>query len=287
MRESKLFWATLLAAIPLFMVEARPVLAETEKENIKFTIPSTWTHGGKGPGGELSFVTSKDPTRGLKGYIRSFYAPQQTAREWAIDEAKQLESQGLQIVAQPTERQAGNSTWVGLVWEQTMPVGGTTLLMRGEQYYLKGKQAMIEIFLAGPKDLFEHLDRREIDEFFSSAGFDTRSLEEAKRTAEAEYIAEMATSMERFAQPKKGEVVKGFLSVRQGVKIPLQGDLIGGMNMPVYTSVRTLINGKTVFAGLLPRELNYKILKIGYAGQETAEDGTMGSIYEVEVEAVE
>lgn len=287
MRKSKLFRVTLLAMMTLFMMEARPVLGETEKENIKFTIPPTWARGGRGPRGELSFVTSKDPTRGLKGYIRSFYAPQQTAREWAIDEAKQLGSQGLQIVAQPTERQAGNSTWVGLVWEQTMPVGGTTLLMRGEQYYLKGKQAMIEIFLAGPKELFEHLDRREIDEFFSSAGFDTRSLEEAKRTAEAEYLAEMATSMDKFAQPKKGEVVKGYITLRQGAKTPLQGDLIGGVNMPVYTSVRTLINGQTVFAGLLPRELNYKVLKIGYVGQKTAEDGTTGSIYEVEVEAVE
>ena len=67
MRESKLFWATLLAAMTLFMVQ--PILAEAEKENIKLTIPSAWTRGGKGSRGELRFITSKDPAKGLKDYI--------------------------------------------------------------------------------------------------------------------------------------------------------------------------------------------------------------------------
>lgn len=287
MRECKLLWVILWAAATLLTIESHAVLAETEKENIKFTIPSTWTHGGKGPRGELSFVTNKDPSRGLKGYIRSFYVPQQTAWEWAIDEAKQLESHGLRIATQPTQRQMGDSTWVSLVWEQSMPVGGTMLLMRGEQYYLKGQHTMIEIFLAGPKDLFERVERQEIDRFLFSAGFDTRSLEEAKKTAQAEYIAEIVTSIDKFIQPKKGDVVKGYISVRQGGNVPQPSDLIGDMNMPVYTSVRTLLDGKTVFAGLLPRELDYKVLKINYVGRETTEDGTMGNIYKVEVEAVE
>lgn len=189
MRASKLFRVTLLVAIALFMIEAHPGVAETEKENITFALPKSWTPGEKGPRGELNFSTSNVPGKGLAGYIRSFYAPPQTAWEWAIEEAKQLEAQGWHIVTQPTERQAGDSTWATLVWEQSMPVGGAMLLMRGEQYYLKGKQTMIEIVLAGPKDLFERVDRREIDVVLSSAGFDARSREEVERAAEVEAIS--------------------------------------------------------------------------------------------------
>lgn len=189
MKQGQWLLVVPLAVGVLPMMDAPSTFAGAEEKDLTFTIPSTWTRGEHGPGGEITFTTARDPRQGLRGYIRSFSAPQQTALAWARDEAKALESKGNRIIAQPVEQQIDHSAWARLVWEDTMWLGSTTALIKGEQYYLKGQQAMVEVFLAGPNTVFERLDRKELEQFLSSVGFDTRSAEEAKRPMRNEELA--------------------------------------------------------------------------------------------------
>ncbi len=115
-------------------------------------------------------MTNKNPKIALDGYIRVFKS-KDSAKQWTSDEANQLEKKGFRVLEQDTTVQAGNSEWHKLVWEGMMPTHGQQLAVRGEQYYFKGEETMIEVMIGGPPPLFDHLDHNELIQFLTSSNF--------------------------------------------------------------------------------------------------------------------
>lgn len=139
-----------------------------QKEGIMFSIPLSWTNVVTDKkSGRCTFETSKDPSKKLIGYIRSFRVAQ-TAKEWCIDEARSIETKGIQIITQPEKIMIGDVIWFYLAWETPMPYQGKQVVFKGQQYYLNSNQKMVEVFVAAPKEVFNNAGTDEIKRFLAT-----------------------------------------------------------------------------------------------------------------------
>lgn len=158
---------------PAAAAETIPLSGDEAPRNVvKFEMPASWVGLREEKAGVYRFDTSLDPATALRGYLRTFKVPDQTPQAWAQEEANDLASQSTnQLVTWPTALQAGDVTWVMLAWEGTESYHGRIGRFRGEQFYLKSGQTMVEVALFAPLEIFDRCNRPELIDTLSQIRF--------------------------------------------------------------------------------------------------------------------
>lgn len=150
---------------------------KTEPRQIISVPPKKWTQttdpSNKYP---RVYFTGDKPGQIFRVAFREIYVPNQTALQWAQDEAKSIENtrpnKFLEIkkVTSPLPIGLDNFSWVVLEWEA---LGSNkkldTQLLKGQQYYAKiDSNSIIEVVVLGPAKLFEMAGNKEIIDYLSN-----------------------------------------------------------------------------------------------------------------------
>lgn len=155
-----------------------------EEPHIHFLIPETWVEAPPPPNGFRSYFTSGNPSEALMVMIRVIDVPDQSALQWANDEADHLKSEGMKILVPPVETDIGQRTWVKLETRVLVQgPGGLLGTSRSEQYFTKeGKTSLVEVNVMGREANFNDTNRKQIIDLLSS--LDTGAQPEGASLAE-------------------------------------------------------------------------------------------------------
>ena len=168
---------SILLAISLLLL---PAVLYGQGEALNLYIPKKWEQLPQSSAGtgHTAYLTNSDRAQALVVLIRAFRVPDQTALEWAHDEARHLISQGMEVVRMPQEVTINQRAWAemaSLVRLKT-PDGGTGTSLN-EQYFSKqGPVTMIEIGVMGKEQNFNDQNRKEIEEMLFSLGTGSEEL---------------------------------------------------------------------------------------------------------------
>lgn len=166
-----------LAATLIFQL---PIFAANVPANL--TVPKSWVSlNPTGTSGPKAYATSADFKEALSVTIRTISKPEQSALQWANDEAEYLESQGVKILIPPIEITVNKKPWVKLeTLLSKTGRDGETGTARNEQYFAKqGSDLIVEVIVMGREANFNAANRQGIEELLSS--FNSEAKAEASQ----------------------------------------------------------------------------------------------------------
>jgi len=127
--------------------------------------------------GPRAYATSSDLKEALSVTIRTIPKPDQSALQWANDEAGYLGSHGAKILVPPIEITINKKPWVKL--ESLLhrsSSDGRSYAAKNEQYFAKqGSDLIVEVIVMGREANFNASNRQGIEELLSSFNSDMKA----------------------------------------------------------------------------------------------------------------
>lgn len=168
------------------------IFAETQRETATFTAPAGWKPIKVSPDKGVYQFLIGEPQQGLTAIFRILRSPNQTALQWAIDEEKEIKSQGI-ITQSPKEVSIEDLIWTTL--ESNIIIldqKGGMKHIKNKQYFVKGKyDALVEVAIIGEKDNFTSAIDKEINDLLLSVKlFNADLFKETKKQDYAKLISD-------------------------------------------------------------------------------------------------